>query len=43
MEPWGSCSRPHGKVYVANTWNHQVQKFYVDGKFLSNFDYVRQG
>jgi len=33
-EPWGLAVGPDGNVYVADTWNHRVQKFDPSGKFL---------
>lgn len=34
-EPWGIAISPDGSVYVTDTWNHRVQKFTADGKFLT--------
>ena len=34
-EPWGIAVAPDGSVYVADTWNHRVQKFSADGAFIS--------
>ena len=34
QEPWGIAVAPSGDVYVADTWNHRIQYFDSDGKFL---------
>lgn len=34
-EPWGVAVGPGGFVYVADTWNHRIQKFSADGKFIT--------
>jgi uncharacterized protein (TIGR03663 family) len=34
-EPWGIAADQDGNVYVADTWNHRVQKFDKDGKFVN--------
>ena len=33
-EPWGMAVDPSGNIYVADTWNHRIQKFDPSGKFL---------
>ncbi len=33
-EPWGVAVDSAGNIFVADTWNHRVQKFDVNGKFL---------
>lgn len=34
-EPWGVTVAPDGSIYVADTWNHRVQKFSPEGEFLA--------
>ena len=33
-EPWGVAVDAQGNVFVADTWNHRVQKFDADGEFI---------
>ena len=42
-QPWGIGLGPDGSVYVADTWNHRVQKFNAQGEFLSMWGYFGQG
>lgn len=35
FEPWGIAVAPDGSVYVADTWNHRIQKFSPEGEFLN--------
>ncbi|MEW6717172.1 MAG: flippase activity-associated protein Agl23 [Chloroflexota bacterium] len=42
-EPWGLAVDLHGNVYVADTWNHRIQKFTPDGQFLLMWGYFGQG
>jgi predicted membrane-bound mannosyltransferase/sugar lactone lactonase YvrE len=42
-EPWGVAVAPDGSVYVTDTWNHRVQKFTADGKFITMWGYFGQG
>ncbi len=36
-EPWGIDVGPDGSVYVADTWNHRIQKFSSDGEFITQW------
>ncbi len=42
-EPWDVAVAPDGTVYVADTWNHRVQHFTADGRFLGMFGTQGQG
>jgi len=42
-EPWGIATGPDGSVYVADTWNHRIQKFTHEGKFITQWGYFGQG
>ncbi len=41
-EPWGIAISSEGNVYVADTWNHRIQKFSPDGQFLMQWGYFGQ-
>lgn len=36
-EPWDVAVDQEGNVYVADTWNHRIQKFDRNGKFLTTW------
>ena len=36
-EPWGVAVNAAGEVYVADTWNHRVQRFDTAGKLLGTW------
>lgn len=42
-QPWGIAVGLDGSVYVADTWNHRIQKFTPDGKFIKMWGYFGQG
>jgi DNA-binding beta-propeller fold protein YncE len=42
-QPWGIGLGPDGAVYVADTWNHRVQKFSPEGEFLGMWGFFGQG
>jgi predicted membrane-bound mannosyltransferase/DNA-binding beta-propeller fold protein YncE len=41
-QPWGIGLGPDGSVYIADTWNHRIQKFTPDGEFLTMWGYFGQ-
>ena len=42
-EPWGVAVAADGTVYVADTWNHRIQKFDANGKFIQMWGHFGQG
>jgi DNA-binding beta-propeller fold protein YncE len=42
-EPWGVAVDAQGNVFVADTWNHRVQKLDANGKFLSEWSTTGPG
>ena len=41
-EPWGIAVSPDGTVYVADTWNHRIQRFTPEGEFLNMWGFFGQ-
>lgn len=41
-EPWGIAVSQDGYVYVSDTWNHRIQQFTADGKFVRMWGYFGQ-
>jgi predicted membrane-bound mannosyltransferase/DNA-binding beta-propeller fold protein YncE len=41
-QPWGIALGPDGSVYVADTWNHRIQKFSAQGEFIKMWGYFGQ-
>lgn len=41
-EPWGIAIASDGSVLVADTWNHRIQRFTADGKYLNEWGYFGQ-
>jgi DNA-binding beta-propeller fold protein YncE len=42
-EPWSIAVGTDGSVFVADTWNHRIQKFTPDGRFLLQWGSFGQG
>jgi DNA-binding beta-propeller fold protein YncE len=42
-EPWGIAIGPDNSVYVTDTWNHRIEKFTPDGKFITAWGVFGQG
>src|SRR6266498_265753 len=42
VEPWGVTVDEQGNVYVADTWNHRIQKFDANGKFEREWEILGQ-
>ncbi len=37
QEPWSVAIAPDGSIYVADTWNHRIQKFDANGRFVTKW------
>jgi len=37
QEPWSVAIAPDGSVYVADTWNHRIQKFDASGRLITKW------
>lgn len=37
IEPWGIAVDGQGNIYVADTWNHRIQKFDANSKFIQEW------
>lgn len=42
-EPWGIAVGLDGSIYVTDTWNHRVEKFSPDGRFIKAWGIFGQG
>jgi uncharacterized protein (TIGR03663 family) len=42
-EPWGIAVSGEGFVYVTDTWNHRIEKFDLDGRFINAWGIFGQG
>lgn len=42
FQPWGIAVGADGSVFVTDTWNHRIQKFTADGKFVNMWGYFGQ-
>jgi len=38
-QPWGVAVDEDGFVYVADTWNHRIQKFTAEGRFVTSWGF----
>ena len=41
-EPWGIAVAADGSVFVADTWNHRIQKFSPEGQFIQMWGFFGQ-
>jgi predicted membrane-bound mannosyltransferase/sugar lactone lactonase YvrE len=41
-EPWGIAISNDGYVYIADTWNHRIQKFTAEGRYMTSWGHFGQ-
>jgi uncharacterized protein (TIGR03663 family) len=41
-EPWGIAIGPEGSLFVSDTWNHRIQKFSSNGRFITMWGFFGQ-
>jgi DNA-binding beta-propeller fold protein YncE len=41
-EPWGMAIDKDGYIYIADTWNHRIQKFTANGNFITTWGHFGQ-
>ena len=41
-EPWGIAISTEDEIFIADTWNHRIQKFSLEGEFLASWGHFGQ-